>query len=122
MFISKKPPVELVAGDILAPESLNENNAYIAEAFQFEADKQTARWTTTYQLVPTVTTAITSATANIDMLMSRRIPPNNFRVQGTTGGTAGSSKTANSNIESVTNTNIVQLEGFYNEGKIGPNG
>ena len=102
MFISKKPPVELVAGDILAPESLNENNAYIAEAFQFEADKQTARWTTTYQLVPTVTTAITSATANIDMLMSRRIPPNNFRVQGTTGGTAGSSKTANSNIESVT--------------------
>jgi len=34
--------------------------------------------------------------------MSRRIPPNNFRVQGTTGGTAGSSKTANSNIESVT--------------------
>lgn len=102
MFISKKPPVELVAGDILSPESLNENNAYIAKAFQFEADKQTARWTTTYQLVPTVTTAITSATANIGMLMARRIPPSNFRVLGTTGGTAGSSKTANSNIESVT--------------------
>jgi hypothetical protein len=101
MFIAKKPPVELVAGDILAPESINENNAYFAKAFQYEADKQTARWTTTYQLVPTVGTSINSGTANIADLMVRRVPTGNFRVLGATGGTSGSSKTANLNVESV---------------------
>lgn len=104
MFISKFAPILVSTGEILSPEAINENNNYFRKAFVFEADKQTARWTTSFSLNPTVSTSLTSAVANLDMLLTRRIPPNNFRVMGTTGGSGGSSKLAAVYIESVSVT------------------
>lgn len=82
MFIHKNPPNMFSTGDILSPESLNENNNYLLKAIQFEAEKQTARWTSSYELVPSVSTTITSSTsANI---RTRNIPSSAFRARNTT--------------------------------------
>jgi len=101
MFINRLAPVKAYTGDILSPENINENNNYFKKALQFVADKQTCRWTTTYSLVLRVDQTVTNATANLDMLLRRAIPPPTFRVVGATGGTGGSSKTAAVVIESV---------------------
>jgi hypothetical protein len=80
MFIHKNPPNMFSNGDILSPESLNENNNYLLKAIQFEAEKQTARWTSNYELVPSVSSTITSASsANI---RTRNIPNRLYRSRG----------------------------------------
>ncbi len=69
-------------GDILSPESLNENNNYLLKAIQFEAEKQTARWTSSYELVQSVSSTITSATSA--GIRTRNIPSSAFRARNTT--------------------------------------
>jgi hypothetical protein len=82
MFIHKNPPNMFSNGDILSPESLNENNNYLLKAIQFEAEKQTTRWTSTYELVQSVSSTITNATsAN---LRTRNIPTSLNRARNTT--------------------------------------
>jgi len=82
MFIQKNPPNMFSTGDILSPESINENNNYLIKAVQFEANKQTARWTTTYQLVPSA--SIILSTASSLGLRTRHIPTNAARATNTT--------------------------------------
>lgn len=119
MFISHFPPYRFTDNDILAPSAVYENGNYFAKALQFIADQQTCRWTTTFELNPSVSTPLTSTSATA--LLLRDIPPNNFRVVGATGGTGGSSRTSPVFIESVSVTAFYQATVPF-ELAIGPSG
>jgi len=82
MFIAKEPPYTFATGDLLSPAGINQNNNYIISATAFEANKQTARWTTTYQFIQTATSTLTNA-SSIN-LRTRNIPTSSFRARNTT--------------------------------------
>lgn len=79
MFINKFPPNIFVDGESLSPSDINENNKYFLKCFQQEADKQTAKWTTSYSLVVDVATPLVGPATRI-----RRIPSSAYRVMNRT--------------------------------------
>lgn len=75
MFINKFPPNIFVNGESLSPSDINENNKYFLKCFQQEADKQTAKWTSQYIVVPNVGTPLVGPAT-----ITRKIPTSSFRV------------------------------------------
>jgi hypothetical protein len=82
MFILRNPPNIFTNGDILSPDQVNDSNSYFAGALDFVANRQNARWTSTYSLTPGPTLPLTSASPLTDL--RRDIPPPSVRADGYT--------------------------------------
>jgi hypothetical protein len=63
MFILKNPPNIFLDGDIFSPDQINDNNSYFASAFDFVRNRQNARWTSTYSLVPSAGSTLNSSSS-----------------------------------------------------------